>query len=113
VPADPDSHAQSSDHRCPGCHRDQDPDGPGRLRRRRRHLNNDGWPLRALDRHDQAVASSRNGLNESWVGRIVAYRQAQPVHRCIESMLEFDESIVAPQFCTECFARNYLAGMIQ
>jgi hypothetical protein len=64
----------------------------------------------ALDGRDETVAAARHALDEPRVPRGVPERQAQPLHRRVDALVEPDDRPVRPEELLDALAAEGLAG---
>jgi len=63
-----------------------------------------------IHRCDEAIASARNGFDESWPLRIIAKRIPQALDRSVQTVLVIDEHAVWPEAPAQLVAFDDLAG---
>ena len=84
--------------------------GFGCWKRLRRRDLVDHHPAVGLDRHEQSIAATWNGLDESRRGRRIVQRLTQSADRRVQPVVEVDERPVGPEPAPEVFATDHLAG---
>src|SRR5215469_9823012 len=69
--------------------------------------------LQHFDGSDETIPTPRKGLNETWVVCRISYRFSQAVDRGIDTIVEVDKCVLAPEVLSQLLSCDHLARMLE